>query len=212
MTNVVHLGDCMDGMCDKPDNYYDLAIVDPPYGIGAGEFGWGDKISKGWDSDRPKQEYFNELFRMARDVFIFGANYFIDYLKPSKNIVIWDKENGKSFANDGEMIWTTKGTGFRIYREFWISNMIRPKNMPRIHPTQKPIDLYCWMLTNYAKPGDTILDTHVGSGSSRIACHDMGFDFEGWEIDADYWRAQEDRYKKHIQQSELFVFEGGRIK
>ena len=205
--NTVHLTDCMDFMADKPDNYRDLAIADPPYGIGAdgnngstGKHG-GRKAHKikDWDKRPPDILYFNELFRVSNNQIIWGANYFPQFLKRSMGWILWDKGQ-RIKQSDGELAYTSFNRALRIVT----INRVELLKEGTIHPTQKPIVLYKWLLKNYAKPGQTIFDSHVGSGSSRIACHDLGFDFEGCEIDPDYWQAQEDRYNNHIQQGGLF--------
>ena len=208
--NKVHLIDCMEFMKDIPDKYYELAIVDPPYGVDAGNMvmgkgknkQWGDK--RDWDKATPPPEYFVELFRVSENQIIWGGNYF--ELTLTGGWLFWDKERGKdvSFA-DGELAWTSFLNVIKkapIRYDGFIG-----ADATRIHPTQKPVALYKWLLKNYAKPGDKIFDSHVGSGSIRIACHDMGFDFEGCEIDKDYWEAQEKRYHQHIMQGELFSSE-----
>jgi len=203
MLNKVHLIDCNDFMAAKPDNYYDLAIVDPPYGIGVNQMNMGSRKTilpdeKIWDKQIPDDKYFNELFRISINQIIWGGNYFS--LGATRGFVIWDKGEtmyGRSFV-ECEFAWNSIDCSARLIK-------LNPNQLDRIHPTQKPIALYKWLLKNYAKPGQTIVDTHVGSGSSRIACHDLGFDFEGCEIDKDYWQAQEDRYDNYIQQIDLFV-------
>jgi len=205
--NKVHLCDCMEFMKGIPDKYYELAIVDPPYGIGAGGKSFMNGASKTahkytrdllWDSEPPTEQYFSELRRISKNQIIFGGNYFT--LPPSRCFLIWDKTiHGNSYA-DCEMMWTSFDSVARIYRK----NMVAITLDGRIHPTQKPVALYKWLLKNYAKPNDKIFDSHVGSGSIRIACHDMGFSFEGCEIDKDYWEAQEERYNTHISQQDLF--------
>jgi site-specific DNA-methyltransferase (adenine-specific) len=189
----------MEFMKDLPDKHYDLAIVDPQYGIGinnSGRLGHYGGKGKKWDIDKPQGFYFDELFRISKNQIIWGGNYF--KLDGTRCFLIWDKKqpNGISFA-DCEYAWTSFDESARIFR-MW------PQGEKRIHPTQKPIKLYKWILQNYAKPGQTIFDSHVGSGSIRIACHDLGFDFEGCEIDSDYYKAQEERYQNYIKQSELF--------
>jgi site-specific DNA-methyltransferase (adenine-specific) len=213
--NIVHLIDCNDFMADKPDNYYPLAIVDPPYGIGqskkkkyhAGAF--TQYKPKKWDDIPPDGIYFDELFRVSADQIIWGANYFVQYLPPRKNWIVWDKmqPNGVSFSMHEIAYYSGDGQA-KLFKHYnganRCTNHFKAKKYIRIHPAQKPVALYKWLLQNYAKPGETIFDSHVGSGSIRIACHDLGFDFEGAEIDADYWQAQEDRYNNHIQQADLF--------
>jgi site-specific DNA-methyltransferase (adenine-specific) len=210
--NTVHLIDCMEFMKDVPDKYYSLSIVDPPYGIGmAREFSIDTKngvrkrppmITKEWDCSIPDEKYFTELFRISRNQIIWGMNYFIKYLQPSSNFLIWDKCNHLPTFADCEIAWCNikyPSKIFRLDNKGWNSN-----EDCKIHPTQKPVALYKWLLQNYAKPHDKIFDSHVGSGSSRIACYDLGFDFEGCELDADYHKAQEERYQSHIKQQSLF--------
>jgi site-specific DNA-methyltransferase (adenine-specific) len=213
MKNIVHLIDNIEFMKNIPYKNYDLSIVDPPYGINLkGKNPIKNKndtkdFNTKWDNAIPDKEYFIELKRISTSQIIWGGNYFLDYLGFCKAPIIWDKLNGKSMYADGEMAWTSGDLprNLKIFRHQWCGAF---KDSERgninIHPTQKPVALYKWLLKNYAKPGQTIFDSHVGSGSIRIACHDMGFDFEGCEIDQDYWQAQEDRYKNHISQQSLF--------
>ncbi len=201
--NIVHLIDCMEFMKGVPDKYYDLAIVDPPYGIGgkfkggkSGKMQFNEIVEKGWDCV-PDDSYFQELFRVSKNQIIWGGNYFD--LPPSRCFIVWDKQISEDFTLAmAELAWTSFDKLAKIFR------MPTPKDGAKIHPTQKPVALYKWLLKNYAKPNDKIFDSHVGSGSIRIACHDMGFDFEGCEIDKDYWEAQEERYNTHIIQQDLF--------
>jgi site-specific DNA-methyltransferase (adenine-specific) len=187
----------MDFMADKPDNAYDLAIVDPPYGIGINKSGrlghYGGK--KKWDDTRPDVSYFNELFRVSKNQIIWGGNYFV--LPECVCFLIWDKQQppGLSFA-DGELAWTSFKSVARFFRLF----PVNANKGTRIHPTEKPYELYRWLLKNYAKPGDKILDTHGGSMSIAIACHDMGFDLDLCELDKDYFEAGKKRYENHISQ------------
>jgi len=207
MKNIVHLCDCMDFMRGLPDKTYDLAIVDPPYGLKWNHTG-GNSLSaqeaekaNQWDHV-PDENYFKILRRVSRNQIVFGGNYFLEYLGNCKAPVVWNKIiRGMHFA-DGEFIWTSFDHGtMRIFDLQICSGDHRNK---RIHPTQKPTELYNWILSRFAKPGQTIFDSHVGSGSIRIACHDLGFDFEGCELDADYYAAQEKRFADHISQPELF--------
>jgi len=223
MINLIH-GDCMELMADTPDKYYDLVIVDPPYGIGINTMNYTksgdirpsrkslakrrDYRKKGeWDNQRPSFEYFNELFRVSKNQIIWGGNYFADMLEPSKSFIIWDKRTHEKYNNDFadcEFAWTNKGVG-RIFRYLY-SGMLQGdmKNKEvRFHPTQKPIALYKWLLHNYAKEGYKILDTHLGSGSIAIACHDYGYDLTATEIDQDYYNAAVKRYNKHKSQLTL---------
>ena len=206
--------DCMEGMARYPDKYFNLAIVDPPYGIGedGGDKKRGQKSiktpiynKKNWDSEPPKIEYFNELLRVSKNQIIFGANHFINNIPYNSSCwIVWDKDNTGDFA-DAELAYTSFKSAVRIFKFRW--NGMLQQNMKdkeqRIHPTQKPIALYKWLLQNYAKQGDKILDTHLGSGSSRIAAYEMGFDFTGFELDKDYFEAQEKRYRNHIAQLKL---------
>lgn len=193
--------DCMEGMARYPDKYFDLAIVDPPYGLGKKIYSGGTKGCKfqtlfgenKWDNDTPKQEYFDELFRVSKNQIIWGGNYFD--LPPTRTIICWDKLKGDNNFSMWEMAWTSFDEPAKIYRKSSMGD--------RIHPTQKPIDLYKWLLGKYAKQGDKILDTHLGSGSSRIAAYEMGYDFTAFELDTEYFEAQEKRYKAHIAQLKL---------
>lgn len=203
------LGDCMDaetGLPSYPDNFFDLAIVDPPYGIGAANMNMGlgksskcskvknrKWIAKEWDSAAPKNDYFDEVFRTSKNQIIWGGNYF--HLPPTKGFIIWDKEipDGLSFS-DFEFAWTSFERAARRAKYSAYLDKIH-----KIHPTQKPVALYRWLLENYAKPGQLILDTHVGSASSLIACEGMGFDYVGFEIDPDYYTAAQNRMSKGIQ-------------
>ena len=200
--------DCMEAMVQMPDKAFDLAIVDPPYGIdlanmnmGIGKSKRASKIEnrnwkpKNWDNYTPDQSYFMELFRISHNQIIWGGNYF--HLPPNKYFVVWDKGEGlygRSFS-ECEYAWSSIGST-RIFKH-------QPVQKQRIHPTQKPIKLYEWLLKNYAKDGWTILDTHLGSGSSRIAADKMGFDFVGYELDTEYFEAQEKRFAQYKSQLTL---------
>lgn len=184
--------DCMDAMSQFPDKFFELAIVDPPYGIGinaSGRLGHYGGKGKSWDDNPPDEKYFQELFRVSQNQVIWGGNYF--FLPPTRCFLIWDKRQPEavSFASC-ELAWTNLEQSAKTF-------YYRPQGDPdRIHPTQKPTALYKWLLTNYAKPGDKILDTHVGSASSLIACHQLGFDYWGFELDADYYRVASERLSK----------------
>jgi site-specific DNA-methyltransferase (adenine-specific) len=191
----------MEYMKSLPDNAFDLAIVDPPYGIdinSSGRLGHYGGKNKKWDSETPKQEYFDELFRISKNQIIWGANYF--NMPPTRCFLIWDKEQPESvsFASC-EYAWTNFDKSAKTYYQ-------RPQNADteRIHPTQKPVKLYEWLLTNYAKQGDKILDTHLGSGSHAIACNNLGFELVGLELDSDYFKASCERIAKEAQQERLF--------
>lgn len=198
--------DCLEAMRVIPDKVFDLAIVDPPYGIGAGSAQQGKwrssrMVKKDWDVATPPDVYFSELRRISANQIIFGGNYFP--LPPSRGFVVWDKGAGfrnRDFA-ECEMVWTSFDRNAKVYSR---DPLACGDYLEKIHPTQKPVALYKWLLTNYAKPGDTILDTHLGSGSSRIAAYDLGFDFTGYELDKDYYEAQEKRFADHVAQPKLF--------
>jgi site-specific DNA-methyltransferase (adenine-specific) len=195
--------DCMEGMKQYPDKYFELAIVDPPYGIDVNKMTLGSgkyKSEKSWDKQTPSQEYFDLLFQKSKNQIIWGANYMIDKIKkPSMGWIYWDKENGTSDFSDGELAYTSFNRALRSFKR----HLSKDKSN-RFHPTQKPIYLYKWILTNYTKPGDKILDTHLGSGSSRIAAYDMGFDFVGFELDKEYFDASCKRFDLFKQQLKLF--------
>lgn len=195
--------DCMEAMREMPDKAFELAIVDPPYGIGIETSGTHFKQfkTKGWDNSIPSEEYFKELFRVSQNQVIWGGNYFS--LMPCRGFIFWDKTPMPPSFAAGEYAWTS----FNCNAKKWNGKTGNETSVQfRIHPTQKPVALYQWLLKNYAKPGDKILDTHLGSGSSRIAAYNLGFDFVGYEIDPDYFKAQEERFKKHTAQTRLIDF------
>ena len=210
--------DCMEYMATLPDKAFDLALVDPPYGIGEDGSKNHTRSSKtvkakdykpfyGNDKEPPKREYFNELFRVSKNQIIWGANHFISNIPIDSSCwIVWNKDNGASDFADCELAWTSFKTAVRMFTWRW--NGMLQQNMKnkerRIHPTQKPVALYAWLLMNYAKEGDKILDTHLGSGSSRIAAHKLGFEFVGCELDKDYFEAQEKRFKTETMQQSLF--------
>ena len=200
----LHNIDCMTALKEMSDNEFDLAIVDPPYGIGGGSN--TKKMNVDWDNTLPTKKYFDELCRVSKNQIIWGGNYMCKKIPfYSNHTIIWDKENGDSFMSDGEIAFTSiKKQTIKFFRLFWMSNMMKAKEKPLIHPTQKPIQLYEWLLINYAKEGDRILDTHLGSGSIAIACHNLGFDLEGYELDKDYFEAATKRLKNHQAQKRLF--------
>jgi site-specific DNA-methyltransferase (adenine-specific) len=207
--------DCMDLMKAAPDNHWDLAIVDPPYGIG--EDGTNrrpprektktkEHVKKDWDSAPPSIEYFTELQRVSKNQIIWGANHFINNISvPSPCWIVWNKKTAGNTA-DCELAWTSFKTAVRrfdfLWEGFWQEDMKNKES--RIHPTQKPKELYRWLLSNWAKPGDKILDTHLGSGSIAIACYYMGFDLTGSELDPDYYKSMMERIDKETRQQELF--------
>ena len=201
--------DNMQLMARYPDKYFDLAIVDPPYGIDVTKMTLGNgkkKINRGntdWDSNIPKSDYFNELFRVSKNQIVWGANYMTTYLPPSMGWVYWDKGTGDNDFSDGELAYTSFNRALRSYKVSWVGANAN-NGTPRIHPTEKPIKLYEWILMNYAKEGDKILDTHLGSGSIAIACHNLGFELTACELDKDYYEAAIKRLDQHKAQQRLF--------
>jgi site-specific DNA-methyltransferase (adenine-specific) len=218
----LHNIDCMELMAKYPDGYFDLAIVDPPYGINAGDITSYHKTKssysitkynkKDWDSSIPDKRYFDLLFSISKNQIIWGGNYMVRFLKSSSSWIIWDKMQPDCVSfNKAEIAYTSFSCGNKIFRRHSAADSYRgPKNpstfhRKRIHPTQKPIALYKWLLGNYAKPGDKILDTHLGSGSIAIACHDMGYDLTGSELDPDYFAAMQQRIAQHQSQLTLKI-------
>jgi len=203
--------DCMDFMRDLPDDAYELAIVDPPYGIGI-DFSRYNNINKiqrkvsNWDSSIPDDSYFNELFRVSKNQVIWGGEYF--RLPISSHWVAWDKRTteaaDKIYGGQFELAWASQNGHKMIRLQHAAAINADGAGVERIHPTQKPVKLYEWLLTNYAKPGDRILDTHLGSGSSAIAAHNLGFDFVGIELDKDYFEAAKQRLENHQKQPRMF--------
>ena len=204
-------GDCLEAMKKMKDNEFDLAIVDPPYGLGID----GQKKSicknpkhnrkffqhKGWDSEIPSKEYFYQLFRVSKNQIIWGANYFQERINsPKKGWIVWDKGQYDLTMSDGELAFSSFNKPLRIFNK----NRSALAKEGTIHPTQKPVALYTWLLDKYAKPGDRILDTHLGSGSIAIACHNLGYDLVGYELDEDYFKAAKARLKEHQKQLRLF--------
>ena len=194
----------MEYMATVPDKYFDLAIVDPPYGIGAGSISFKNGSSKSekkyfrekcWDI-KPNRSYFDELFRIPKNQIVWGGNYFLDYLPSTRCMIFWDKTiHGNSYA-DGELAWTSFDKNVRYFRE----NIAQTNSEGRIHPTQKSIKLYEWLLTNYAKKGQRVFDSHLGSASSAIAAHYFGVDFVGCELDKDYFNAAKARFDMATKQ------------
>lgn len=229
--NIAYNMDCVEAMRGMPDKCFDLAVVDPIYGdVTAGGYLTG-KSNGGvgphpkhhaalWAQPKTGQAYFDELFRVSKNQIIFGGNYFVkEIARDSQCWIVWDKchPEGIKFA-DAELAWTSFNQATRIFRFMWngmlqgksirdghIMQGDKSRNEVRIHPTQKPVALYAWIFSRYAKPGDRILDTHLGSGSSRIAAYDAGLDFTGYEIDKDYFGKQEERFAAHTAQCSLFV-------
>ena len=211
----VYLEDCTEALKRFNDNHFDLAIVDPPYGIDVAKTGKVGKNNAGkakdygakeWDKQPPNEEYFRQLFRVSKNQIVWGANHFISKMPHDSSCwLVWDKDNTGNFA-DCELAWTSFDTAVRKFQWRW--NGMLQQNMKdkeeRIHPTQKPVALYEWILQNYAKRGDLILDTHLGSGSSRIAADKGGFNFVGFEIDADYYEKSKKRFNDFKSQLRLF--------
>lgn len=228
MTEAYNI-DCMEFMRSLPDKAFDLAVVDPPYGIGVMSMNYTKsgairthghpaaarrdyRKQSEWDV-KPTSEYFAELRRVSKKQIVWGGNYLSDNLPPSKSFIVWDKRVNDSMTNDFsdcEYAWCSNGLGVaRMFRFCWngmIQGNMKEKE-ERWHPTQKPVALYAWIFKNYAKPGMKILDTHLGSGSSRIAAYDAGLDFVGCEIDKEYFDKQEQRFAEHTAQINLFLTE-----
>lgn len=214
--------DCTEHLTEFPDGFFDLAIVDPPYGIKVFS---KDNASRsklaaskdykayaGGDTSAPDPEYFRQLKRISRNQIIFGANHFIDNIvegfggAASPCWIVWDKENGQNDFADCELALTTFPTAVRIFRFRWagmLQGNMKEKEV-RIHPTQKPVALYAWIFANYTQRGQKIIDTHVGSASSLIAAHNAGLRFVGYELDPDYYKAAAERYDRETAQLSLF--------
>jgi len=215
MNSIVHNIDCVEFMRTLPTKYFDLAIVDPPYGIGAGGKKFINKNTvnkkaasfyrdKDWDV-KPDSLYFEELERVSKKYIIWGGNYFVTELKNSSRcFIVWDKKTGANSYADCELALTNIDSNARIYTQFWLGAHAN-NGTERIHPTEKPIALYTWLLQNYAKQGDTIFDSHMGSQSSRIAAYDMDFSYVGCELDKEYFDAGNKRFKEHITKAKLFT-------
>ncbi len=197
--------DNMELMARYPDNYFSLSIVDPPYGIGmgGGKIGNSKKDYKqfaGEDNSIPQKEYFNELIRVSKNQIIWGANYMTEYLYPTSCFLVWDKVQPQNFTMAmAELAWTSFNSPAKICKK-----RIVGADEVRLHPTQKPIYLYKWILDLYAKEGDKILDTHLGSGSIAIACHDYGFELTACELDKEYYDKAIKRISNHVSQQKLF--------
>lgn len=207
--------DCIDFMKDVPDKFYDLAIVDPPYGIGFSDYERGSSSikvkkrytkngKKQWDSDIPADKYFNELFRISKNQIIWGGNYF--NLPPTQCFVFWFKQNPVPNFADGEFAWTSFNKPAKCFDYRYYGNLEgkTSNQSDKFHPTQKPVKLYEWLLMNYAKEGDKILDTHGGSQSSRIACFNLGFELDIIELDKEYYDSGNKRFEQHKAQLRLF--------
>lgn len=229
--NIAYNMDCMEAMKTFPDKFFDLAVVDPPYGIQVDRQSLGqgtglapekntqriiksrmngggklkdrilNKSETGWDCQPPSAEYFEQLFRVSKKQVIWGGNYF--KLPPTRGIICWDKEQTFLNFSQWEMAWTNMDFPAKIFR-FSNRGFTCPEKEEKFHPTQKPIALYAWLYLQFAKPGYKILDTHLGSGSSRIAAYDAGLDFWGYEIDKEYFDKQEERFERHTAQIDMF--------
>ena len=204
IVSEVFLMDCMEGMKNYPDKYFDLACVDPPYGIDINSSGTHFKEKydvKDWDKETPNTEYFAELWRVSKNQIIWGANYFVEHInKPTKGWVVWYKGQEGLTMSDAELAFSSFDSATRVVK----INRVELLKEGTIHPTQKPVKLYDWILQQYASEGNLILDTHVGSGSSRIACAKGGFNFIGFEIDKEYYEKQAKRFKNFTAQQRLF--------
>jgi len=205
--------DNMELMARYEDNHFDLAIVDPPYGINITKNKrLNNNSKKDWDKEIPTPEYFKELFRVSKNQIIWGGNYFIEYLKNTRCYLNWDKLNHSDTYADCEMAWTSFDKNAKIFKYMWDGNRYGfigaiqgvGKKSIRTHPTQKPVALYEWLLMNYAKEGDKILDTHLGSGSIAIACNNLGFDLTACELDKEYYNAAIKRIQQHKSQIRMF--------
>jgi site-specific DNA-methyltransferase (adenine-specific) len=210
----------MQALRDMPDNMYDLAIVDPPYGINVANksndlicmrptAGWKNPklktyTKKDWDTNRPSSDYFIELLRVSKKQVIWGGNYFSDLLPASGGWFVWDKDVSLPTFSQGELAWTNTRKSVDIVKLTW-SGYRKCEQVDRIHPTQKPVRLYEWILDRYAKQGDRILDTHLGSGSIAVACHNTGHSLDAYEIDAEYFAAASARLHEHQRQIKLFT-------
>ena len=207
--------DCMEYMKNIPDKYFDLAIVDPPYGIGFSDYQRGSSGiktkerytrngKKKWDNDIPNRLYFEELKRVSRNQIVWGGNYFPElWLNGCKGFIFWFKHQPVDNFSKGELAWTSFDKPAQCFDYMYYGNI--NSDLVRLHPTQKPIALYEWLLTNYAKKGQRILDTHLGSGSSAIAAHYFGVDFVGCELDKDYFEAAKARFDMATRQLTLSV-------
>ena len=209
-SSEVYLEDCVKALKRFNDNHFDLAIVDPPYGLGMGTVSipsekntnsqqkfYKDLKSKRWDDNTPNKEYFDELKRVSKNQIVWGGNYMAEHLGNTKCIIIWDKMTYIPTMSQFEFAFCSFNKHPKMVK-------VNSTDIDRMHPTQKPIKLYDWLLHNYAKEGDLILDTHLGSGSSRIAAYKGGFNFVGFEIDAEYYEKQEKRFKDFVSQLRMF--------
>lgn len=202
-TSIVENRDCLEAMKEFPDKFFDLAIVDPPYAINRFKNGENSRLRKYGQMDsvnnaRPSKEYFDELFRVSKNQIVWGFNHLCDLLPPTSEFIFWYKHQHLTNYSDGELAWTSFTKTAKCF-DYAFSGAIGAE-LDRIHPTQKPVALYEWLLNTYAQKGYKILDTHLGSGSSRIACYNGGYDFWGYEIDKEYFEKQEQRFENHTSQ------------
>lgn len=202
-TSIVQNRDCLEAMKEFPDKFFDLAIVDPPYAINRFKNGETSRLRKygslkSVNDEKPTTEYFDELFRVSKNQIVWGFNHLCDLLPPTTEFIFWYKHQPVETYSDGELAWTSFTKTAKCFDYAYFGNI--GADTYRIHPTQKPVALYQWILSKYAKQGDKILDTHLGSGSSRIACYNGGYDFWGYEIDKEYFEKQEQRFENHTSQ------------
>ena len=207
MSSIVFNEDCIEGMARYPDKYFDLAVVDPPYGI-ENAFSASSRIRKYGqmktvNEEKPQLGYFEELFRVSKNQIVWGYNHLSNILPATKEFIFWYKHQPVTSYSDGELAWTSFKKTAKCFDYPFFGGIGADKD-GRIHPTQKPVALYTWIFQNYAKPGDKILDTHLGSGSSRIAAYEQGLDFVGFEIDKKYFESEEERFKAYTAQMSLF--------
>lgn len=207
--NIAYNADCLAAMREMPDNAFDLAVIDPPYGVNRFLNNQPTRLNKYGSMQtandlKPTAEYFKELFRISKNQIIWGYNHLSDMLPSTKEFIFWYKHQPVDTYSDGELAWTSFEKTAKCFDYPFFGGTGADKD-GRIHPTQKPIALYTWIYQTYAKPGDKILDTHLGSGSSRIAAYDAGLDFVGYEIDKEYFDKQEERFAQHTAQLSLFV-------
>jgi len=210
----VYLMDCIQGMKHYPDKWFDLAVCDPPYGINMAEnlaSGWASRSggvkhnAKDWDLSIPEMEYFIELFRVSKEQIIWGGNYMTKHLPHSSCWLVWDKKNGDSLFADAELAWTSFKKPVRLKKIHWCGSAAKHETgQNKIHPTQKPIKLYDWIFDEYAKAGQKVLDTHLGSQSSRISANKYQLNFVGFETDEEYFNKGNKRYDDFVSQTRLF--------
>lgn len=215
MISIAYNMDCMEYMRSLPDKMFDLAVCDPPYGINSLKNKETSRLRKYGqlntvNNDKPTKEWFDELTRVSKNQIVFGYNHLCDILPPTSEFIFWYKHQPVDTYADGELAYTSFHKTAKCF-DYGFFGVTGSDKDGRIHPTQKPVALYTWIYSRYAKPGDMILDTHLGSGSSRIAAYDAGLDFIGCEIDKHYFEEQEKRYQKHIAQITFFELEQERI-